>query len=258
MTLKYNIKYLFISFVIFLSASSSVVMAEEFDGILNWSKRVELSASVKGIVQEVFSQPGKIAAKGDVLIQLDPRLFKADLEYAKAKLTNANEQSLESKRELDRQLDMYDRSMLSEHDLQTAKNNFTAAKSNYLQAQADLTKAKLNLEYSAVRAPFNAVVINTNAVKGQVVSSDLIPPVLVVIAEAKRMLARFYVAIDKANNMIVNQGVELNVAGQQFQGKILNIALEPTQSKSEQYAIDVIFDSKDTLLRAGQKAKVIL
>lgn len=258
MSLKYNIKYLFISLVGFLSAVSSVVTAEEFDGVLNWSKRVELSSSVKGIVQEVFSQPGKIAAKGEVLIQLDPRIFKADLEYAKAKLANANEQSLESKRELDRQLDMYDRSMLSEHDLQIAKNNFTAAKSNYLQAQADLTKAKLNLEYSAVRAPFNAIVISTNAVKGQVVTPDIMPPVLVVIAEAKRMLARFYVTIDKVNNIIVNQGVEISVAGQPFQGKILNVALEPAQSKPEQYAIDVIFDSKDTLLRAGQKAKVIL
>ena len=258
MTLKYNIKYLFIPLFSFLSVVSSVVSAEEFEGVLNWSKRVELSTSVNGIVQEVFSQSGKIAAKGEVLIQLDPRAFKADLEYAKAKLTNASEQSLESKRELDRQLDMYDRSMLSEHELQIAKNNFTAAQSNYLQAQAELTKAKLNLEYSAVRTPFNAIVISTNAVKGQVVAPDIMPPVLVIIAEAKRMLARFYVTIDKVNNMNVNQGVEIIVAGQKFQGKIANIALEPNQSKLDQYAIDVIFDSKDSLLRAGQKAKVIL
>ena len=59
---------------------------------------------------------------------------------------------------------MYDRSMLSDHDLQIAKNNFTAAQSNHLQALASLTKAKLNLEYSAVRAPFNAIVINSLAI----------------------------------------------------------------------------------------------
>jgi len=122
---------------------------------------------------------------------------------------------------------MYDRTMLSDHDLQIAKNNFTAAQSQYFQAQAALTKAKINLEYSAIRAPFNAIVINTAAVKGQVVASEVIPPILVVVAEAQRMQARFYVETDKVNSLVVNQGVKVNVAGQNYQGKILNIALEP-------------------------------
>ena len=160
MILKLDAKNLFVSIIAIALSTTSHVVAEEFEGVLDWSKRVELSTPVNGIVQKVFSQTGKIAAKGEVLVQLDPRAFKADLKYAKAKFKNTNEQSLEAQRELDRQLDMYDRSMLSDHDLQIAKNNFTAAQSNYLQAQAALTKAKLNLEYSAIRAPFNAIVIN--------------------------------------------------------------------------------------------------
>lgn len=257
MILKINAKNLFVSIIALALSTISHVVAEEFEGELDWSKRVELSASVNGIVQKVFSQPGKIAAKGEVLVQLDPRVFKADLEYAKAKLKNTSEQSLEAKRELDRQLDMYDRSMLSDHDLQIAKNNFTAAQSIHLQAQASLTKAKLNLEYSAVRAPFNAIVINSLAIKGQVVTSEITPPTLVVIAEAKRMLARFYTSADKANSLVVNQGVEVNVAGQTYQGKILSIALEPSKLKAG-YAVDVVFDSKDKILRAGQKAVIKL
>ena len=257
MTLKLNAKNLFISIITIALSTTSHVIAEEFEGVLGWSKRVELSTPVSGIVQKVFSQPGKLAAKGEVLVQLDPRAFKADLQYAKAKFKNTNEQSLEAKRELERQLDMYDRSMLSDHDLQIAKNNFTASQSNYLQAQATLTKAKLNLEYSAIRSPFNAIVINSTAIKGQIVASEVTPPVLVVIAEAQRMLARFYASVDKVNNLVNNQGVEINVAGQTYQGKILSIALEPSKSKTG-YAVDVVFDSKDKVLRAGQKVVVKL
>ena len=257
MNSKYTIKRFIISILTLQLSLISIVTAEEFAAVLSWSKRVELSTPVNGLVQKVFSQPGKIVAKGEVLIQLDPRIFKADLKFTKAKLKNASEQSLEAKRELDRQLDMYDRSMLSEHDLQTAKNNYTAAQSNHLQAQADLTKAKLNLEYSAVRSPFNAIVISSTAVKGQVVTSGITPPTLVIVAEAKRMLARFYAPNTKVNELVLNQGVKVNVDGESLQGKVLNIALEIEPSQLG-YAVDVIFDSKGKVLRAGQKATVDL
>ena len=258
MTSKYNVKKFIISIATLSLFTNTLVLAEEFEATLGWSKRVELSTPVNGMVQKVFADPGKIVAKGDVLVQLDPRSFKADLKYAKARYKNTDGQSQEAKRELDRQTDMYDRTMLSDHELQVAKNNFTAALSEYQQAQSSLTKAKLNLEYSAIRAPFNAVVISSSAVKGQVVASEVTPPVLVIVAEAKRMLARFYVTADKINNFVINQGAKVNVAGQSFQGKIFNIALEPDSLKPDHYVIEVIFDSKDKLLRAGLKGTVDL
>ena len=60
MILKINAKNLFVSIIALALSTISHVVAEEFEGELDWSKRVELSASVNGIVQKVFSQPGKI------------------------------------------------------------------------------------------------------------------------------------------------------------------------------------------------------
>lgn len=258
MTSKYNIKHIFISVVTFTLFTNTVVIADDFEAILGWSKRVELSTPVNGVVQEVFTQTGKLVAKGEVLVQLDPRIFEADLKYAKANFKNTEEQSKEAKRELERQTDMYDRTMLSDHELQVAKNNFTAAYSQYQQAQSSLTKATLNLEYSAIRAPFDAIVINSLAVKGQVVASEITPPVLVIVAEAKRMMARFYVSVDKVNTFSVNQAAKVNVAGRTYKGEIMNIALEPDALKLGHYAVDVIFDSQTNLLRAGEKVTVDL
>lgn len=258
MTSIYNFKYFFMLVITLMIFTNANVAAEEIEAALGWSKRVGLSTPVNGIVQKVFAQSGKIVAKGEILVQLNPRAFKADLKYAKAKLKNTREQSREAKRELDRQVDMYERAMLSEHDLQIAKNNFTSAQAHYHQAQSSLTKAKLNLEHSAIRAPFNAIVISVRAVKGQVVSSTVTPPVLVVIAEAQRMLARFYATMDKVNDLAINQSVEVDISGSTYKGKIYTIALEPDKLKSGHYAVDVIFDSKDNLLRAGQKVSVEL
>ncbi len=258
MTSNYMSRFLNVCLMAILLFMSSTASAEEFEATLDWSRRVELSTTVNGVVQKVYAKAGSIVAKGDILVQLDPRAFKADLKFAKANLKNTEQQTQEAKRELDRQADMYDRSMLSDRDLQVAKNNLTAAQSKYFQAQAALTKAKLNLEYSAIRAPFNAVVIKTLAVKGQVVASQMKPPILVVVAEAKRMLSRFYTSINIINNLMVNQGGAVKVAGNSYQGKIINIELEQDKLKAGKYAVDVIFDSKDKVLRAGQKAVVEL
>ncbi|MDH5369301.1 MAG: efflux RND transporter periplasmic adaptor subunit [Gammaproteobacteria bacterium] len=258
MTLKLTIKQFFISVAVLMLFLNTTVMAENVEATLEWSKRVELSTPVNGVVQTVFAQPGKIIAKGEVLVQLDPRSFKADLKYAQANVKDASGQYQEAKRELDRQTDMYDRTMLSEHELQVAKNNFTSAHAKFLQAQSSLEKAKLNLEYSAVRSPFNAVIISTKAVQGQVVASQVTPPVLVVVAESQRMLARFYTTAEKVNRFIINKSVTVNVADQGYQGKIFKIALEPSEQKPGNYVVDVIFDPKDSVLRAGQKVTLDL
>jgi RND family efflux transporter MFP subunit len=250
------VKYFFI--IILSLCVNTIAIAEEVDAVLSWSKRVALSTPVSGIVQKVFAESGKVVGEGDPLIQLSPRAFKADLKFAKAKRTSTYEQRQEARRELDRQVDMYERAMLSEHDLQVAKNNFIAAKARYQQAQSSLTKAKLNLELSTIRAPFNAIVINVKAVKGQVVASAVTPPILVVVAQAQKMLARFYIAIEKVNDFTLNQTVEINVAGRIYQGNILNISLEPDELKSDHYAVEVVFDTNNALLRAGQKVKITL
>lgn len=255
---KYTITHFYISLITLMLLNNPVVKADEFTATLQWSKRVELSTPVSGVVQKVFATPGTIVAKGEVLVQLDSRSYQADLKFAKANLANTDAISQEAKRELYRQNDMYERTLLSEHDLQVAKNNFTSAQSQFFQAQSALTKSKLNLEYSAVRAPFKALVINTTAVKGQIVVSELSPQILVVVAEAQRMQAKFYAPVDKVNEFTLNQGVTVTIAGEGYQGKIFNIGLEPSESKDGYYAVVVIFDSKDKVLRAGQKAKVNL
>jgi multidrug efflux system membrane fusion protein len=258
MTSIFNTNYFFIFIIAFMMLVMPVVKAEEVEATLIWSKRVELSTPVNGIVQKVFAQTGKTAAKGEVLVQLSPPVFKANLKYAKANYKNTKEQHLEAKRELDRQSNMYEDGMLSEHDLQTAKNNFTAALAKFQLSQSSLTKAKLNLGHSAIRAPFNAIIISVIAVKGQVVVSTVTPPVLVIVAEAQRMVARFYAKIDKVNELVVNQGMNVNISGRMYQGKILTIALEADKVNLDHYAVDVIFDSKDTVLRAGQKVSIKL
>ena len=231
-----------------------VAKADEVDAVLMWSERVELSTPVAGIVSKIFSETGKVAAKGEVLVQLDPRLYQAELKNKQAQLDHALSQQEEMKRELARQTDMYERTMLSEHELQVAKNNLAQASALYRKAQAELTEAKLNLEYSAVRAPFNAIVVKNNAVTGMVVNPEIRPNALVTVAEANRMVARGYVVASKINTFSLNQGATVSVAGVNYNGQVSMLAMEQDAQKPGLYAVDVTFSGKD--FRAGQLAKI--
>lgn len=241
--------------LVFITLTWQTANAVEYEGVLAWSKRVELSTPVSGVVQKVFAVPGQVVAKGDTLVQLDPRGFQADLKQAAARVKSSNDQRLEMQRELERQTEMYNRTMLSEHELQVAKNNLVAAEAAWETAQALHTKAKLKLEYSAIRAPFNAIVVSVHATEGQTVSAELTPPALVVVAEAQRMLVRFYATNAVIKGLAKGQGVNVQINADSYQGSIHTVSLEPDVS-SNTYAVDVQFDSGKILLRAGQKAKV--
>lgn len=252
---RYNLKQTGLS-ILFIMSFSITSIAAEYDATLMWSNRVELSTPVNGVVEKVFVKAGNIVAIDNILLQLDQRSFKAKLKQAKASFRSAKESSDETQRELKRQEEMYERAMLSEHDLQVTKNNNITALALLEQTEALLSQAKLELEYSAIRAPFNAVVIDSKAVKGQIVASEIKPPVLIVVAEANKMLARFYVHLKMISDLPLNKSAKVEVDGDTYHGIINNVGLEPQKSRPGYYPVYVLFNFEKILLRAGQNVKV--
>src|SRR6516164_6796716 len=59
---------------------------EEFNGWLAPDKKVEVRARVRGHIKKVHFTDGKIVNKGDLLFELDPRPFEADIGRDEDKL----------------------------------------------------------------------------------------------------------------------------------------------------------------------------
>jgi len=234
--------------------------AEEFAGILQWSARVAISTPVSGVIEQVYANVGDIIPKGEKLLQLDDAVFKVDVSSAKSALTNRTEEYKEVKRELDRMQELYDRTMLSEHDLQVAKNNLVKAKASKEKAAANYTKALHDLKYSTVRAPFDAIVLERKAQPGQVISTRFQPETLFVIAAANRMLARIQVPEPWLGRLKKGKEAEVVLNSEKFPGKVLAIGMEPVSANSGKtsYPVDIEFHTQNKLLRAGQQARVII
>lgn len=234
--------------------------AVQVQAMLEWSRRVELSTPVSGTVTEVNVEPGNQVKKGQVLLRLDPRGFQANVLQARARVESTIAARKEAHRELERAQDLYDRTVLSDHELQLAKIAFAKADAAYSAAQAGLTEAQLTLEYSAVRAPFDGIVIDRKVDVGQAVVSEITSEPLVVLAAAGRMIARASVAEAQLAGLSVGQSVRVTIGGKTYQGKVKHIGLEPVAQAqgAVTYPVDVEFPTGAEVLRAGQPASLDL
>ncbi len=240
--------------------AAKVAMALDIDARLHWSKRVELGTSVNGVIKTVLVNTGDKVKQGDILLKLDDRQYVAALSRATARVKDLNEKRKEAKRELDRAKELYDRTVLSDHDLQTAKNNKVAADSEYETAKSQLVTAELNLEYTAIRAPFDAFVIKRNAEVGQTIVSELKPETLVIVAAAGEMIARGQIEQANLNGQLQGRPAEVLVAGIRYDGKVKHVGLEPVKTDKQgiYYEIAVVFNTGERTLRAGQQVTIKL
>ncbi len=201
--------------------------ALDLDGELAWAQRMELGTLVSGVVTDVPVRVGQQVAKGAVLVRLDQRSFRTDLSSAQAALHRADAQLDEARREDERAQELYDRTLLSDHERQLAQIARVDAESVAAQSRAALGRAKLALERSTLIAPMEARVVALNVSVGQAVVSQLQSQPLVVIAAADRMLAQASIAASQLGELSVGQAAEVGLSGQWLKASVAEIGLEP-------------------------------
>lgn len=240
---------------------SGVVQAAEVVGSLQWVRRVELSTPVSGIISSVAVLNGDEVRKGQVLVTLDQRGFRAAVQKAEALVLKRSEARDEAKRELERATEMYERTLLSDHELQVSKIAHASAESDYQVAEAERTQARLDLEYSRVTAPFDGVVLQRSAEVGQTVVSRLQSVTLVSLAEIGRMLARIEVGEQELAQLKRGQELAVRVGNNNYRGVVQRLGMEPVIAAGgiAKYEADVLFDyPSNERLRAGQSVTVVL
>lgn len=241
-----------------LSLFSSLLWAGEYEATLQWNKRVELGPLVSGVVTEVSVVRGDYVSAGQLLLKLDHREYQAVLEKASARVTMLSDERSEAKRELERSQEMFDRTLLSMHDLDLAKLAYSKADAHYREARSARTIAALDLERSRIVSPFDAVVLKISAVPGQSIVTRHQSVSLVTVAASGSMVAEYAVTAKDIDALKQGKKAEVIVNGQQYSGTITYIGLEPDEPGSDRYMVGVVFKhDANTQFRAGQGAQVI-
>jgi HlyD family secretion protein len=210
-------------------------------GTLSPVTMVPVGAQISGKVVKIPVDFNAKVKKGDVLAVLDEAPFKAAVEQRTANLTSAQavlEQARVAadlaKKESDRNVDLFNKGMISVEEEEAAVDAWKAAQDDVLvaqagvkQAQAFLDQSKVDLSNCVIRAPMDGVVIFREINVGQTLASSYQAPELFQIAnDVGKLLLNCDVDEADVGRVKEGQSVRFEVEaypGTTFLGKIIQV-----------------------------------
>jgi membrane fusion protein (multidrug efflux system) len=117
------------------------------------SQQVNIVARVSGYLDRIAYREGELVKEGQLLFQLDPKPFQAQLEAARGELQSQQARFTTAQANLGRVKPLAEQNALSRADLDKAQGEFDSAKAAVFSAQAKVTEAELNLGYATIRSP---------------------------------------------------------------------------------------------------------
>ena len=125
----------------------------EFAGRIRAQQFVEVHARVEGYLQSMNFKEGSYVEKGDLLFTIDPTVYQARAERARAALAKAKAVAQKAERDLSRIRPLFAQNAASQLDLDNAVAAYETATADVTVAEADVKQATQTLSYTRVTAP---------------------------------------------------------------------------------------------------------
>ena len=143
-----------------------------------WTRDGQVRANIVGIAPRVSGPIVRVAVhdnqpvhKGDLLFEIDPEDFQAQVDLAAGQVQNAEANLKQQTQNLQRQTELYRTRVNALQDFQNAQDSFEAARAQLASAKANLELARLNLGYTKVVSPLEGYVTNMNTSSGTYVTA---------------------------------------------------------------------------------------
>jgi RND family efflux transporter MFP subunit len=153
-------------------ASREVTDFAEFTGRTAASKAVELRARVSGYLTQVAFKDGSEVKEGDLLFEIDPRPYRADLEKAEAGVAQAQARLKQAEIHYQATRNLAAHKTVGPAELDLAAGRRDEAEAGLRAARAALDAARLNLGFTQVHAPMAGRVGRRLLDPGNLVKAD--------------------------------------------------------------------------------------
>ncbi|MES1982577.1 MAG: efflux RND transporter periplasmic adaptor subunit [Pseudomonadota bacterium] len=239
----------------------SITQSVSANGTLNPVKLVNVGSQVSGIVTKLYVDFNDHVKAGQVLLELDPALIRAQLQQSEASVASA-EATLELARANEaRTRSLFAQEYVTRQDLDQAVQALKAAQAQMIVAQAQAARDRANLSYTVIRSPVAGVVVSRQVDLGQTVAASFQTPTLFQIAQdlSKMQIDSNYAEAD-IGSIRVGQPATFRVdayPNRSFRGAVRQVRLNPTtQQNVVTYDVVVAVDNPDQILMPGMTAYV--
>lgn len=234
-----------------------------------------VGSQASGIVWKLHADFNDPVKKGQVLLELDPALFRTAVAQAEANVLSARADVARAEAALqDAQLiagrsqALAEKHYVAQSDSDTAAAKAKQAEADLLsmrarvrQAEAALEKARVDLRNSVIASPVDGVVVERKVELGQAVAASFQAPNLFSIAQDLKLM-QVLANVDEADiGMVkVGQGAQFSVdafRGRRFAAKVSQVRNAPqTLQNVVTYVVVLDVDNGELLLKPGMTANV--
>ena len=246
------------------AGAQQLELTVEASGTVEAISSIEIKSKASGQVLFLGAEVGDYVEEGVVLARIDQRTptntlaqANADLEVAKVRLSNAQNQFNRSKR-------LHDEGNISDKSFEDAQEAFSSARAQLVRAEVFLENARIALDDTSVRSPKAGTVISRLAEVGQVITSPTSAvgggTLLMEMADLNKVRVRALIDEIDIGKITIGQEVTLKVSAyrdKRFTGVVSKI--EP-MSKVDQnvttFPVLIDIENKDNLLLIGMNTDV--
>jgi HlyD family secretion protein len=244
-------------------------------GTLNAVTTVLVGTQVSGTIKQIHADFNSQVKKGQLIAEIDPAQFEAQVEQARANLLaakanvqKANAALADTHRSRQRNRELFSRQLIAKSDLDTAETNYDSNKAQLganeaqvAQTEAALKAAEINLRYTKILSPVDGTVVSRNVDVGQTVAASFQTPTLFTIAQDLTKM-QVDTNVDEADvgRVALGQDVEFSVDAypdRVFHGAIAQIRIAPiTVQNVVTYDVVITVNNADLKLKPGMTANV--
>ncbi|MFI3301343.1 MAG: efflux RND transporter periplasmic adaptor subunit [Candidatus Gastranaerophilales bacterium] len=249
----------------------------EASGTINPVNTLSVGSTVSGLIQSIYVDYNSEVKKGDLLAEIDPRLFEANVQQyqaqindAKASLAKAIAEVNMAEKTYTRYKNLYEKNFIAKSELDQAESDYLAnqalvqsAKAQIKQYEASYSNAATNLSYTKIIAPVDGTIISREVDIGQSVAASFSAPELFTIAQDLKEM-QIEVDVSEADIGYVKEGQEViytldGYNDQEFHGEVTQVRLSATTvSNVVTYTVIVKVQNDDFILKPGMTANVMI
>lgn len=120
------------------------LLVKEYVSQINSFQHIELRAQERGYLEKIYVDEGQHVKKGQLLFQIMPKLYEAEMQRAKAEADFAEIEYKNTEKLVGNKV--------------VAPNELAMAKAKLAKAKAELSLTQVHLQFTQIRAPFDGII----------------------------------------------------------------------------------------------------
>lgn len=243
-------------------------------GKLEPKEFVDVGAQVSGQLLKLHVDIGDVVTKGDLIAEIDPKIYTAQVAADEARLKTLRAQRAEQQAQATYAAAVYTRNQMlykqdaiskdgleaSEMEVKAARSRTASLDAQIEEAKSTLEGDKANLSYTTIYAPMDGTVVSQSAKEGQTLNANQTAPVIVQLANLDIMTVRAQVAEADVPRLSTGMPVYFTTLGSErrWQGNVRQLLPSPDATITDVILYNALIDvaNEDRGLLTGMSAQV--